>query len=105
MAQARIGVALVTRQMTGQELAAAAERLIPGSVDRSTDVTCYLKHETLVETMTALRDDAETDLVHLTNLCAADYWDHFEVVYHIQSFYKNQIATIKVDVACTRLQM
>ena len=50
------------------------------------DLACYLKPEQLVETLEALHDDAEADLVHLTNLCGVDYWDHFEVVYHIQSF-------------------
>jgi NADH:ubiquinone oxidoreductase subunit C len=35
-----------------------------------------------VETLEALRTDPETDLVHLTNLCGVDWWDHMEVVYH-----------------------
>ncbi|MBA4181833.1 MAG: NADH-quinone oxidoreductase subunit C [Anaerolinea sp.] len=75
-----------------------AEALVPGSVARATANACYLKPETLVATMHALRTGAESDLIHLTNLCGVDYWDHFEVVYHIQSFDKNHIATIKVEV-------
>ena len=88
----------MTRELTGFEVAEAAERVKPGSVARSNGVACYLKPEMLVETMQALHDDPDMDLVHLTNLCAVDFWDHFEVVYHIQSFYKNHIVTIKVDV-------
>ncbi|MCZ2111675.1 MAG: NADH-quinone oxidoreductase subunit C, partial [Dehalococcoidia bacterium] len=45
----------------------------------------------------ALRTSADADLVHLTNLCGVDWWDRFEVVYHIQSFDKNQIAVIKCE--------
>ncbi|HEY4669760.1 MAG TPA: NADH-quinone oxidoreductase subunit C [Tepidiformaceae bacterium] len=87
----------MTREWTGAELAEAAERLVPGSVDRSVATACYLKPEKLVETMSALEANEETDFVHLTNLCGVDYWDHFEVVYHIQSFVRNQIATVKVE--------
>ncbi|MCC6419905.1 MAG: NADH-quinone oxidoreductase subunit C [Gemmataceae bacterium] len=87
----------MTRWWTGGELAAAAERLVPGSVAKADAVAAYLKPEALRETMAALRTDAETDFIHLTNLCGVDYWDHFEVVYHIQSFDLNQIATVKCE--------
>jgi NADH-quinone oxidoreductase subunit C len=90
-------VALVTREWTGTDVAAAAERLVPGSVDRATPIACFLKGERLVETMEALRGDPDTDFVHLTSLCGVDWWDHFEVVYHVQSLVKNHIATIKVE--------
>jgi NADH-quinone oxidoreductase subunit C len=46
----------------------------------------------------ALRTDPVTDLVHLTNLCAADYWERFEVVCHVQSLVNNHIATLKVEI-------
>jgi NADH-quinone oxidoreductase subunit C len=91
-------VALVgTKWLAGHEVAAAAERLVPGSVENADDVACYLKPATLVQTMTALRDSDETDLVHLTNLCGVDYWDRMEVVYHVQSFRRNELATLKVN--------
>ncbi|MBI2764973.1 MAG: NADH-quinone oxidoreductase subunit C [Chloroflexi bacterium] len=88
---------MATRVWPGSETAAAAERLVPGSVAKSTPVACYLKPEKLVETMAALRTDPESDFVHLTDLCGVDFWDHFEVVYHLQSFEKNQFATVKVE--------
>ena len=64
----------MTREWTGAEAAEAAERLVPGSVDKTTATACYLKPEKLVETLTALRDDPEANLVHLTNLCGVDWW-------------------------------
>lgn len=75
-----------------------AEAAVSGAVARSTDVACYLKPEALVETLEALRSDEATDFVYLANLCAADYWERFEVVYHVQSFEKNQIGCFKVDI-------
>jgi len=87
----------VTREWTGAEAAAAAERLVPGSVEKSTATACYLKPEKLVETLEALKNDPESDLVHLTNLCGVDWWDHMEVVYHVQSFDRNHIALYKCE--------
>ncbi|MFN8508669.1 MAG: NADH-quinone oxidoreductase subunit C [Dehalococcoidia bacterium] len=87
----------VTREWSGHDVAAALEAAVPGAVAKADDVACYLKPEKTVEAMQALRTGADTDFVHLTNLCGVDYWDHFEVVYHIQSFVKNQICTVKVE--------
>ena len=67
----------MTRELTGAEVGAMAEALVPGSVARTTAMACYLKPETLVETMHALRTGPDSDLIHLTNLCGVDYWDHF----------------------------
>ncbi len=91
-------MAPVTRWWSGEELATVVERLVPGSVERAAPGACYLRPATLVETMRALSTDPEADFVHLTNLCGTDYWDHFEVVYHMQSFVKNQGATVKIEV-------
>lgn len=88
----------MTRRLGGEEAAAAVERVAPGAVAKSSPVACYLKPEMLVEAMEALRTAPETDFKHLTNLCGVDYWDHFEVVYHVQSFERNQMATLKVEV-------
>ena len=87
----------MTRELSGQEVAGWAEALVPGSVDRADGMICYLKAEKLVETLQALRTSPEADLVHLANLCGVDWWDHFDVVYHIQSFDKNHIAVIKCE--------
>lgn len=88
---------MATRTLTGEEMAAAAERLVPGSVERYDNVACYLRPETLVQAMTALRDDPESDLVYLSDLCGVDYWDRFEVVYHLYSFVRNVFATYKCE--------
>ncbi len=87
-----------THTWTGDEARAAAERLVPGSVARSTGVAAYIKPEAWVETLRALRDDAETNFVFLTNLCGVDWWDHLEVVCHLQSLNKNQACCVKLEV-------
>ena len=87
----------MTRELSGEEAAALAEAVVPGSVDKTTVTACYLKPEHLVATLEALKTSPDANLVHLTNLCGVDFWDHMEVVYHIQSFEKNQMALYKVE--------
>jgi NADH-quinone oxidoreductase subunit C len=89
----------VTRELTGEEAAAMAEAVAPGSVEKTSPTACYLKADRLVETLEALKQSPEANLVHLTNTCGVDFWDHLEVVYHIQSFEKNHMALFKVEVA------
>lgn len=87
----------MTRWWTGEELAAAAERLAPGSVASTTATACVLHADRALEALQALRDDPGTDFAHLSNLCGVDQWDRFEVVYHLQSLERNQIACAKVE--------
>ena len=89
----------MTRWWSGAELAREAERLAPGCVARADDAACLLRADRALEAFRALRDDAETDFAHLTNLCAVDLWDRFEVVYHLQSLTRNHIACAKVETA------
>ncbi len=50
----------MTHWWTGKELAAAAERLVPGSVSKTTETACVLHAEHAVETFRALRDRPPT---------------------------------------------
>lgn len=87
----------MTREWSGEDSKQTIERLVPGAVTRTTRTACYVDAPQIAEVLTALRDDPESDLVHLTNLCGVDYWQTLEVVYHVQSFDRNQIACIKVE--------
>ncbi|HCR19160.1 MAG TPA: NADH-quinone oxidoreductase subunit C [Candidatus Latescibacteria bacterium] len=88
----------MTRWWSGEELAAEAERLVPGSVSKISATACIFKAENLVQVLSALRDNPATNFAHLSNLCGVDQWDRFEVVYHLQSLEMNQIACAKVEV-------
>ena len=50
-----------TRELTGAEVAAWAEELVPGSVAKTTANACYFKAETLVAAMEALRTSAAAE--------------------------------------------
>ena len=59
------------------------------------DGVLFLEPERLVESMRALRDSDESDLVFLCNLTAVDQERYFEVVYHLQSLDHNHIIQVK----------
>lgn len=86
------------RWLTGHEIAAGLDAAVPGSVEAADEVACFIKPESLLEACTVLRGHEEFDFAHLTNLCGVDFWDHLEVVYHVQSLAKLHIGTLKVRV-------
>lgn len=59
------------------------------------DGVLFLEPERLVESIEALRDSEESDLIFLCNLTAVDQERHFEVVYHLQSLDWNHILQVK----------
>ena len=63
------------------------------------DDVLFLEPERLVESVRALRDSDESDLIFLSNLTAVDRELHFEVVYHLQSLDLNHILQIKARVS------
>jgi NADH-quinone oxidoreductase subunit C len=52
----------------------------------------------ILTVFTFLRDDPELDFAFLSSLTSVDRLDVFEVVYHLQSLRRNQIAVIKLHV-------
>ena len=55
-----------TRWWSSTEFAEFLSKLVPDSISRVEENACYLIPEKLVEAMMALRDDADSNFVHLT---------------------------------------
>jgi NADH-quinone oxidoreductase subunit C len=65
------------------------------------EITVLLKSDDLVEVCRFLKDDPETDLKYLSNLCGLDYPDRderFEIVYHPYSVSRNHRIHLKIRV-------
>ncbi len=65
------------------------------------EVAVLLKKDGLAEILQFLKDDPETDLKYLSNLCGVDFPDReerFEIVYHLYSISKNHFIHLKVRV-------
>lgn len=51
----------------------------------------------LIQLMTILKEKYEFN--HLSNLCAVDYGEEFEMVYHVHSYFKKDKLLVKTRVA------
>ncbi|HEX4182261.1 MAG TPA: NADH-quinone oxidoreductase subunit C [Caulobacteraceae bacterium] len=90
-----------------EELTALGERLTGasnGAITRFTvaygELNLHAEAARIVEVLTSLRDDKETQFTQLIDLCGVDYPQRarrFDVVYHLLSLVKNRRVRLKVE--------
>jgi NADH-quinone oxidoreductase subunit C len=85
----------MTRVLDGRDVGQRIEERFPDAVVDVTPEWVVVAAEKLVEAATFLRDDAEMDFAYLISVVGVDRLDHFEVVYHLQSFKHNQMMVLK----------
>lgn len=85
-------------QLTGDTVASALSAALPGAVATATAEWVEVEPSRIVEALRWLHDDAEMDAKQLSNLCAVDRHDRFEVVYHLQSMDRNHQIVVKAVV-------
>ncbi len=83
------------RQLDGHEVARLLSAAVPGAVTVATDEWVEIQPGRVVDVMRWLHDDAEMDAAQLSNLCGVDRYDHFEIVYHLQSLDQNHQIVVK----------
>jgi NADH-quinone oxidoreductase subunit C len=86
------------RQLEGSAVAARLREALPDVVTAETDEWVEIEPARVVDAMRWLHDDADLDAAQLSNLCAVDRYDHFEVVYHLQSLDQNHQIVVKTRV-------
>lgn len=88
----------MTLELTGERVAARLHELLPAVQVEPIGKSLYVPAEALLPVCSALRDDADLRMQHLTSMTAVDYITHFETVYHVQSLAKNHLAVLKVRI-------
>ena len=83
------------RQLDGRWIAERLGEALPGVVAGANEEWVEIDDARVVEALRWLRDDAEFDAAQLSSLCAVDRYDHFEVVYHLQSLDHNHQLVVK----------
>jgi NADH-quinone oxidoreductase subunit C len=86
----------MTRAFSGDEVAEAIERAVPGSVVERQPSAVVVSSQHLEAVCTHLRNDPTLAFDFLSSLTAVDYLDYFEVVYHLNSLGHNTGAVLKV---------
>jgi len=85
----------VTVALSGSEVARQIAGQLSGVVAEADDRVVVVKSESLLEAARYLKSTPEFDFDYLTSITAVDYYDYFEVVYHLTSLKHNHSLVLK----------
>jgi NADH-quinone oxidoreductase subunit C len=85
----------MTALLSGKKVAEKIEQQFPSSVIESTENSLIVKKESLFNLISFLKTTPEFDLSFLNCITAIDYFDYFEVVYHLTSMEHNHSLVMK----------
>ncbi|MDZ4278851.1 MAG: NADH-quinone oxidoreductase subunit C [Dehalococcoidia bacterium] len=90
-------MATATAQISGQQLAERIEVGVPGAIEETADGWVRIRPDRLVDVCRFLRDDRELDARYLNAVSGVDWFERFEVVYHLTSLSHNHTMALKVE--------
>lgn len=82
-------------QLAGLAVAERLRAALPDAVSAATDEWVEVRPDRIVAALQWLHDDPDLDAAQLSNLCGVDRYDHFEIVYHLQSLDMNHQIVVK----------
>ena len=85
----------MTVALTGKEVAAKVEQQFSGSIIESNGDSLLVKSESLFELISLLKTTPEFEFIYLSSITAVDYFDYFELVYHLTSMEHNHSLVVK----------
>jgi NADH-quinone oxidoreductase subunit C len=85
----------MTVALSGKEVAAKLEQQFPESIIESNDTSLLVKSESLCDIISHLKTTPGFEFNYLSGITAVDYFDYFEVVYHITSMTHNHSLVVK----------
>ena len=85
----------MTVALSGKEVAAKLEQQFPASITESDKHSLSVQSESLLDLISFLKNAPEFDFNFLNCITAVDYFDYFEVVYHLTSMAHNHSLVIR----------
>ena len=85
----------MTTALSGKEIANKLEKQFVRSIVESSENSFVVKSEFLLRIATFLKTTSGLDFDYLTSITAVDYYDYFEVVYHLTSLKHNHSLVLK----------
>ena len=85
----------MTVSLSGSEIAQQITEVLPDTVSEASDQAVVVKSEFLFEVAQYLRNSQGLDFDYLTGITAVDYYDYFELVYHLTSLKHNHSLVLK----------
>ena len=81
--------------LSGKEIASELEKQLPRSIVESSENNLAIKSESLLEIASFLKTSPDLAFDYLASITAVDYYDYFEVVYHLTSIKHNHSVMLK----------
>ncbi|MFC2014724.1 NADH-quinone oxidoreductase subunit C [Chloroflexota bacterium] len=85
----------MTVALSGTEIAEKLELQFPESIIESDSSSFVVKTETLLDIISLLKSSPEFECNYLSDITSVDYFDYFDVVYHLTSTVHNHSLVIK----------
>jgi NADH-quinone oxidoreductase subunit C len=85
----------MTVALSGTETAARLRESFPDSITESTRDSVFVKPEAIRKVISFLKITPGLDFDFLNSVTAVDYFDYFDVVYHLTSLKNNHSLVIK----------
>ncbi len=85
----------MTIALSGKEVAAKLEQQVPVIIIESNKDSLLVKTESLFELISFLKTTPEFEFNFLSSITAVDYFDYFELVYHLTSMEHNHSLVVK----------
>ena len=85
----------MTLALSGKEVAAKLEPQFPGSIVESSGNSLLVNSESLFDLVSWLKTTPALDFDYLSSITAVDYYDYFELVYHLTSMKHNHSLVLK----------
>ncbi len=85
----------MTVHLSGSKVAEQITGTFPEAVSESSDQAVVVKSEALLEVAEYLKKSPGLDFNFLNSVTAVDYYDYFEVVYHLTSLEHNHGLVLK----------
>ena len=85
----------MTVALSGKEVAAKLEQPFPVSIIESNEDSLSVKSESLFDLISFLKNTPEFEFDFLNAITAVDYFDYFEVLYHLTSMEHNHSLVVK----------
>ena len=85
----------MTVALSGKEVAAKLEQQFPASIIGLSEDSISVKSESVFEIISFLKNTSEFEFNYLSSITAVDYFDYFELVYHLTSMVHNHSLVVK----------
>jgi NADH-quinone oxidoreductase subunit C len=85
----------MTVALSGKEVATKLEQQFPSGIIASTEDSLLVKGESLFDIISYLKTNPEFKFDFLNCISAVDYYNYFEVVYHLTSMEHNHSIVVK----------